>query len=279
MAIHWYPSHMAKAEKALRAIIPQVDVLIEVVDARLPRSSSNPVLAKVSKGKPRIIALNKADLADPAITKAWIAALEGGADSTPRKVVAIEATNSKMAKSLFALARQLAPLRNSPVKPLRLMVAGIPNVGKSTLINALAGRKIANVGDEPGVTKGQQRIRLEPSLYLLDTPGLLWPKIHDEDSGYRLAASGAIRDTSMEESDVARFAILFLVEKYGKRVKERYGLSDLNGDWKELLLAIGRRRGCLVAGGGVEINKVAQLLLKELRGGELGRISFESPGD
>lgn len=273
MTIHWYPSHMAKAEKAVKDALPRVDVLLEVVDARLPASSSNPILARAAGDKPRIVVLNKSDLADRAVTAKWIAAWTNRTTA----VVAMVASDRGRAKNLVRRARELAPDRGTPIKPLRLMVVGIPNVGKSTLINSLAGRRIANVGDEPGVTKAQQRIRLEPEVYLFDTPGLLPPKIEDQVAGLRLAASGAIRDTAIDETEIAAFALAFLASNYPARLRERYGLTELSGDARALLEAIGRRRGCLVAGGVVESNKAAQILLKDLRGGALGAISFESP--
>lgn len=273
MPIHWYPSHMAKAEQAVKDALPRVDVLFEVVDARLPRSSSNPVLASAAAEKPRVIVLNKADLADKAITSKWIEALT----TRTTAAVAMVASDRGRVKNLIRRARELAPERGTPIKPLRLMVVGIPNVGKSTLINTLAGRKVAKVGDEPGITKGQQRIRLEPEVYLFDTPGLLWPKIDDEAAGFRLASSGAVRDTSMEETEVALFAVAFLVKSYPGRLRERFDLDDLSTGAEAILEAIGRRRGCLVSGGIVELNKAAQILLKDLRSGLMGAISFETP--
>lgn len=273
MTIHWYPSHMAKAEKAVRDALPRVDVLLEVVDARLPASSSNPILARIAGDKPRVVVLNKADLADREITAKWIAAWTRRSTA----VVAMVASDRGRAKNLVRRARELAPDRGTPIKPLRLMVVGIPNVGKSTLINALAGRRIAHVGDEPGVTRSQQRIRLEADVYLFDTPGLLPPKIDDPIAGLRLAASGAVRDTAMEETEVASFAVTWLAATHPNRLKERYGLTELPADATALLEAIGKRRGCLVAGGVVELHKVAQILLKDLRGGALGAISFEAP--
>jgi ribosome biogenesis GTPase A len=273
MPIQWFPLHMAKAEKALRQMLPQVDVVLEVVDARLPRSSSNPRLAEMASDKARIIILNKADLAERGVTAKWISALT----TKTTDAVALVASDRGRVLALIKRAKALVPERGTPIKPVRLLVCGIPNVGKSTLLNTLMGRRVAKVGDEPGVTKGQQRIRLEPAVYLLDTPGLLWPKFDDVAAGYRLAASGAVRDTAMEEVDVAKFAVKFLSASYPQRIRERYRLTELDADPEVTLREIGRRRGCLIAGGEVELTKAAQILLHELRSGVLGAISFETP--
>lgn len=276
MTIHWYPSHMAKAEKALAEILPKIDVLIEVRDARIPLSSANPSLGRLALGKPRVVVLAKSDLADASLTARWIEFIRRQEACEVTSYAAPKQAAHKL-KPLLELCHRLAPNRNSAVKPLRLFVVGVPNCGKSTLLNALAARKIAKTGDEPGVTKGQQMVRIDATLFLCDTPGLLWPRFEDPAVGYRLAVCGSVRDTSLEESDVARAAIEIMVARYPKRLCERYGIASESGPAVDVLHAIGRSRGCLVRGGEVDATKAAQILLRDLRSGALGKLTLESP--
>ncbi|MFW1676330.1 ribosome biogenesis GTPase YlqF [Pontibacter sp. JAM-7] len=273
MSINWFPGHMHKARKEIAKVMDEIDVIIEVLDARLPRSSENPLVDALRRGKPVLKILNKSDLADPAITREWLDYFNAQPEI---QAIALSQSDKKIIKGILARCKQMVPARSSSGRPVRTMIMGIPNVGKSTLINALLGRKIAKVGNEPAVTKSQKRYTTHNGLALSDTPGILWPKIEDPDSGYRLAASGAIRDTAIEHEDIALFTAAFLRDLYPERLAERFKIKDLPELSDEVLDEIGRRRGCLRPGGIVERNKAATLLLNELRSGKLGLISFET---
>nr|WP_067297666.1 ribosome biogenesis GTPase YlqF [Marinobacterium profundum] len=272
MSINWFPGHMHKARKEIAKTMDEIDVVIEVLDARLPQSSENPLVDSLRKGKPVIKLLNKSDLADPDVTAQWLDffnAMDG------MQALALDTDNRKLIKRLPELCKQLVPSRVAQGRPVRAMIMGIPNVGKSTLINALVGRRIAKVGNTPAVTRHQQRFMMQ-GMALSDTPGILWPKIADRDSGYRLAASGAIRDTAIELEDIALFTASFMLESYPQRLMERYRLTTLADIGDELLDQIGRKRGCLRPGGIVDRHKASEILLMELRSGKLGRITFET---
>ena len=271
--IQWYPGHMHKASKEFRKILPQVDLVIEVLDARLPGSSENPMLAQLRRGKPCIKLLNKSDLSDPARLAPWIASLE----SQNQVKTLVCSINDNAIGDLPALCRSLVPRRDNRSTMIYAMIAGIPNVGKSTLINRLADRKIAKTGNEAALTRMQQRIEISPELTLIDTPGMLWPNIENEASGYRLAATGAIRDTALELQDVASFIAEFMLKTYPERIIQRYDIEPLPGTEIELLEAIARQRGCIVSGGRVDLEKVSRLLINELRSGDLGGICMETP--
>lgn len=272
MAIHWYPGHMHKASKEIKEALPKVDLFIEVLDARIPFSSENPVLTQLRGVKPVIKILNKSDLADPAITQQWQEYLEKEKDV---KTLALTSSQPERIRQLLELCRKLLP--NKQGKIIHAMIMGIPNVGKSTIINILAGRTIAKTGNEPAVTKAQQRIDLDNNIVLHDTPGVLWPKIHNPHSGYRLAVTGAIKDTAMEYEDVAFYAVDYLLKAYPQNLMQRYELESLPQTELEFLEQIGAKRGCLRSGGQVDLNKVSKLLLTELRAGTLGLISLETP--
>jgi ribosome biogenesis GTPase A len=274
MAINWFPGHMHKAQKEIKEILPQIDVVIEVCDARLPFSSENPMITEIRGDKPLIKILNKSDLADPEKTKAWLAYLESQHNV---KAIALTTENSAIAKSIPALIKKLVPNKDDDGKQINAVIMGIPNVGKSTLINTLVGKAKAKVGNEPAVTKGQQRIRLEEGLYLFDTPGMLWPKIANENSGYRLAVSGAVKDTAFDHDDIAYFAAEFLLENYPERVMDRYKLDELPLHEEDLIEAIGRKRGCVKSGGRVDMHKASVILINEIRDKTLGAITFEMP--
>ena len=271
--IQWYPGHMHKAGKEFRKILPQVDIVIEVLDARLPGSSENPLLARLRGDKPTIKLLNKSDLADPEKLAAWTTELRRRAGTA----VLVCSQQDNVIAELPALCRQMLPARENRSVMIYALIVGIPNVGKSTLINRLAGRKIAKTGNEAALTRMQQRIEISPELTLIDTPGMLWPNIDNPASGYRLAATGAIRDTALDLQEVAAFIAEFLLEAYPERVLQRYDIETLPDNEIELLEAIARRRGCIVSGGRVDFEKVSRLLLGELRAGELGGICLESP--
>ena len=271
--IQWYPGHMHKASKAFKEILPQVDIVIEVLDARLPGSSTSPMLEQLRRDKPCIKLLNKSDLSDPERLADWVRVLE-----QPQRVKTLLCSNTDNTHAaLPALCRALLPKRENRSAMIYAMIAGIPNVGKSTLINRLAGRSIAKTGNEAALTRLQQRIEISPELTLIDTPGMLWPNIENEASGYRLAATGAIRDTAIEMQDVASFLAEFLLETYPQRLVQRYDIDPLPASDIDFLELLARKRGCLVSGGHVDLEKVSRLLISEFRAGELGGICLETP--
>ncbi|GAA0685228.1 ribosome biogenesis GTPase YlqF [Marinobacterium maritimum] len=271
--INWFPGHMHKARKEIAQVMDEIDVVIEVLDARLPMSSENPLVDQLRKGKPVLKLLNKQDLADPKRTQEWLDYLNAREDVT---AVALDTQQKALIKRIPEMCKQMVPARTRQDRPVRAMIMGIPNVGKSTLINALLGRKIAKVGNEPAVTKAQKKYSVHNGMALSDTPGILWPKIEDEDSGYRLAASGAIKDTAIEHEMVAAYAAGFLLLDYPERLQERYKLKALPQGQDELLDEIGRKRGCLRPGGVVDRHKASEILLTEMRAGKLGQITFET---
>jgi len=273
MTIGWYPGHMHKARKDITQALAQVDAVLELVDARLPYSSENPLLNKLIGTKPRLRVLAKADLADPAILQAWLQHYRNaGIACLPLE----KADPASVKQLLREISSHLEPRNN---RPNRIMIVGIPNVGKSTLINLLAARKIAKVGDEPAVTRQRQEIRLSDDLVLFDTPGILWPRLEDQQAAYRLAASGAIRNTAIELGDVGLFAVQFLQQRYPAVLLDRYGVNpDPQRLPQELLEEIGRRRGCLVKGG-VDFTKAGEVVINDLRTGKLGQLCLETPVD
>ncbi len=274
MAINWFPGHMHKAQKEIKEILPQIDVVIEVCDARLPFSSENPMITEIRGDKPLIKILNKSDLADPTITKVWLDYLEAQQNV---KAIALTTDNPSVAKTIPSLIRKLVPHKDETGKQINAVIMGIPNVGKSTLLNTLVGKAKAKVGNEPAVTKGQQRIRLEEGLYLYDTPGMLWPKIVNESSGYRLAITSAVKDTAFDHDEIACFAAEYLIDAYPERLMKRYKFEDLPPREVELIEAIGRVRGCMKSGGHVDFHKASAILINEIRDKTLGAITFETP--
>ncbi|WP_426358401.1 ribosome biogenesis GTPase YlqF [Pseudocolwellia sp. HL-MZ19] len=274
MAINWFPGHMHKAQREIKDILPQIDVVIEVCDARLPFSSENPMITEIRGDKPLIKILNKSDLADPVKTQMWLDYLEAQQNV---KAIALTTDNPSIAKTLPALIRKLAPNKDETGKQINAVIMGIPNVGKSTLLNTLVGKAKAKVGNEPAVTKGQQRIKLEEGLYLYDTPGMLWPKIVNENSGYRLAITSAVKDTAFDHDDIACFAADYLLLEYPERLKDRYKLDTLPTTEIEVLEDIGRVRGCVKSGGRVDLHKASAILINEIRDKTLGAITFETP--
>jgi ribosome biogenesis GTPase A len=278
MPIQWFPGHMTSARKKAAETMANIDVVIEVLDARLPEASSNPMIRELRlfRQRPCLKLLNKADLADPAATQAW---LDFYNRQKGVKAVAISAKKAGDVAKITSLCQTLAPHRDDNFKPLRMMIMGIPNVGKSTLMNALVKRKIAAVGDEPAVTKSQQSVVLSPRLTLVDTPGLMWPKIEHDSDGYMLAASHAIGRNAVLEEEVATFFAGILLERYPSLLAERYKFPVEGLDAPGVLEAVARKRGCLLKGRGGELDmeKAAMLLLTDYRSGVLGRVSLETP--
>ncbi|KAF7599700.1 MAG: ribosome biogenesis GTPase YlqF [Candidatus Dactylopiibacterium carminicum] len=276
MPIQWFPGHMTSARKKAADAMANIDVIIEVLDARLPMASANPMIAQLRahRQRPCLKILNKTDLADPEATAAWLAYF----DAQPGvKAVALSCKKASDVARVPALCRALAPHRNDNVKPLRMMIMGIPNVGKSTLMNALLGRKISAVGDEPAVTKSQLRADLDARHMLVDTPGMMWPKIEYDSDGYMLAASHAIGRNAVIDEEVASFLADALLQRYPVRLTERYGFAAEGLDGPAVLEAVAKRRGMRIRGGGLDLEKAALVLLQDYRDGRLGRISLETP--
>ena len=276
MPINWFPGHMNSTHQAIKDRVKAgLDVVIELLDARLPGSSSNPLLAALTTGRPSLKVLNKQDLADPAQTEAWLAYYNAQPHT---RAIPLDAGEKAPARALVKACRELAPGRGDMHKPLRVLICGIPNVGKSTLINTLVGKRATKTGDEPGITKVEQKIVLENGFYLFDTPGMLWPRISIEQSGYNLAASGAIGRNAFDEEEVALELIATLRHRYADRLQQRFGLTELGTD-EAVLEAIGVKRGAKIRGGAVQMHKAAEALLMDFRGGQLGRITLETPDE
>ncbi|MDO7597543.1 MAG: ribosome biogenesis GTPase YlqF [Pseudomonadota bacterium] len=267
---------MHKASKEMRQIVPQVDLIIEVIDARIPFSSQNPMLAEIRGDKPCIKVLSKSDLADPILTKQWQDYFER---ENNVKTIALSTQQPEKMRDLLDLCHKMVPIQDSAsgANRVQAMIMGIPNVGKSSLINILAGKMIAKTGNEPAVTKMQQRIKLEQGIVLLDTPGVLWPKLENRHGGYRLAITGAIKETAVSNDDIAMYAVDYFRVHYPALLRARYQLDQLPIDEMSLLGMIGMKRGCLRAGGIVDLERAAKILLTEFRDATLGLISLETP--
>jgi len=276
MSINWFPGHMHKAIKEIKEILPKVDVIIEVLDSRIPYSSANPVIEEFRGNKPCIKLLSKSDLADPVVTQAW---LEHFQKDDGVRALAVTTQKTELIRGLADVCKKLLAGRENKIGNITALITGIPNVGKSTIINTLAGKPIAKAGNEPAVTKTQQRIDLRNGLILIDSPGILWPKIHNANSGYRLALSGAIRDTAINHDDVAFFAAGYFLKAYPELMKQRFKLDVLPETEVEFLEVIGRQRGTLSGGGHVDFNRISSILLNEFRTATLGLISLETPRD
>ncbi|MEY3674416.1 MAG: Ribosome biosis GTPase [Pseudomonadota bacterium] len=276
MAIQWFPGHMHLTRKAIGERIKEIDVVIEMLDARLPGSSANPMLAELIKGKPALKVLSKQDLADPDRTALWLAhynALPGV------KAMGLDTSMRSPAKALMDACHALAPLRGSMVKPMRVLICGIPNVGKSTLINTLKGQRATKTGDEAGITKTEQRITLADGFYLFDTPGVLWPRIIVEQSGFNLAASGAIGVNAFDEEVVALALLNYLIPNYPQALLERYKLDVQGMNDEQALNAIGRHRGAVQSGGRINTTKAANIVIQDFRANALGLVTLETPDE
>lgn len=277
MAIQWFPGHMHLTKKAIGERIKNTDVVIELLDARLPGSSANPMLAELTGSRPTLKVLNKQDLADPLRTEQWLAHYNL---QPATRAIGLDASETAPAQRLIKACRELAPLRGGMVKPMRVLICGIPNVGKSTLINTLTGKRAAKTGDEAGVTKLEQRISLADDFYLYDTPGMLWPRIIVAKSGYNLAASGAIGRNAFDEEGVALELLDYLKSHYAELVEARFKLSGVAAMADEDLLSeIGRKRSALQSGNRVNLQKAAELVIHDFRSAIMGRITLETPED
>lgn len=275
MPIQWFPGHMHLTRQAIGERIKGIDVVIELLDARLPGSSENPLLNELTRAKPKLKLLNKQDLADIGVTEQWLAHYNARPET---KAMAIDASNALSAKKLIDMCRALAPSRVGMAKPLRVLVCGIPNVGKSTLINSLMNKRAAKTGDEAGITRTEQRIALARDFHLYDTPGVLWPRISLEKSGYNLAASGAVGRNAYDDQEVALELLGYLVQHYAQRLAARYDIAqpepEAPEDWLE---NIARQRGALQSGGRIDPQKASELVIGDFRHGEFGRVSLETP--
>lgn len=278
MAIQWFPGHMHLTRQAITERVKEIDVVIEVLDARLPGSSANPLLQEMTGHKPRLKILNKQDMADPVQTRAWMDWYNAQSET---RAIALDASEPAPTKRLIEQCKLLAPSRGGLAKPMRVLICGVPNVGKSTLINSMSGKTQAKTGNEAGVTKLEQRIVLADDFYLYDTPGMLWPRISAPETGYRLAASGAVGRNAYDEQDVAMDLLAYLRVHYLPGLQARYRLDDAAAlaplDDEQLLHLIGSKRGALLGKGRVNLQKAAEIVLTEFRAGQLGRITLETP--
>jgi ribosome biogenesis GTPase A len=274
MAINWFPGHMNRARNQIEEAMPDIDLVVEVLDSRLPYSSTNPLVDELRVGKPCIKVLNKADLSDSKTTQLWINHFEKQENT---HALALVAEDHKQSQKLIQLIKDIVNQSEDKKTNIRVMIMGIPNVGKSTLINSLAGRYIANTGDEPAVTKRQQMIDLKNGVVLSDTPGILWPKFENFHSGYRLATSGAIKNTAMEYEDVAMYALEYLAKAYPAALMARYKLDVLPESGESLLEVVARKRGCIRSGGKVDLHKAGEIVLHDYRSGKIGLLSLETP--
>ncbi|MFX3618443.1 MAG: ribosome biogenesis GTPase YlqF [Sporolactobacillus sp.] len=287
MTIQWYPGHMAKAKRQMIEKIKQIDVIIELTDSRIPQASRNPLVKEISSGKPRLLLLNKTDMADPQATELWRRTFE-------TEGMAVHLVNSQTGQGVAKLPEAVRALTVDRRKKLeskgftphpdRALILGIPNVGKSTLINRLAGKKIAKIGDRPGVTTAQQWIKVGKTMELLDTPGILWPKFDDQGVGLRLAATGAIKEELLDFQEIAAFLLHIMCLHYPEQLKERYRLDTLPDSSESdtvfivtLFDQIGKNRGCLMGGGTVDYDRTAEMIVRDYRHQKLGRLTLEWP--
>ena len=276
MKIQWFPGHMYKASNEIREKLPEMDLLIEVLDARIPGSSENPMIAAIRKDKPSIKIFNKSDLADPAMTELWQAYYERDKGI---KTLCVSRDQPEKIKQISSLCRKMISISDARDKEIHAMIVGIPNVGKSTIINTLKEKSVAKTGNEAAVTRMQQRIKINDDVVLFDTPGLLWGNINNEHSGYRLAITGAIKDTAFDSDDAAFYLAEFLIKNYPELISARYELEQVPQTELELIETIGRQRGCLRGGGQIDIDKACKILINEYRLGTLGEMTLENPND
>ena len=280
MNIQWYPGHMTKTRRQMKADLKQVDAVCEIVDARIPISSRNPDIDSICGSKPRIVILNRMDLADPEVTKRWVSYLKGkGMAALPTDCKSRKGINAFTPAVRSVLQERIARYESKGMKcQLRVMIVGIPNVGKSTLINQISGRKGAKAENRPGVTRGKQWVTVDSGLLLLDTPGILWPKFEDPEVGMMLAYTGAVKEDILDIETLSCRLMELLWERYPNALRERYGITgEADTDGYALLTEAGRRRGFLVAGGEINTERMAKVLLDEFRAGKLGKFTLELP--
>ena len=282
MNIQWYPGHMTKAKRAMKEDIKLIDLVIELVDARVPLSSRNPDIDDLAKGKARMVLLNKSDLADERVNAQWAAWFE----AKNIHAVKVDSRNKGTLKQVQSVVQEACKekierdrKRGIMNRPIRTMEVGIPNVGKSTFINSFAGKACAKTGNKPGVTKGNQWIRLNKTLELLDTPGILWPKFEDQAVGLKLALIGSINDQILNKDDLACRCIRILKERYPGMVSQRFGLETEDKEPAAILEDVARLRSCLMKGGELDIARAAAMVLDDFRSGKLGRVTLERPED
>lgn len=269
MTIQWFPGHMEKARREVENTLKHVDIVFELIDARAPQSSQNPILQDIIKDKLRLTILMKKDLADQIATEKWLKYFQ----TTNNQTIAVDCNDHKDIQKVIQAAKNLGT--HVAKRRLRALILGIPNVGKSTLINRLAHKRIAKIGNRPGVTRGQQWIKVGQDFELLDTPGILWPKFKDQEVGLKLAALGTIKDHLLPLQDVAAFVLTYLHEHYPSFLQERFGIEEMYDMW-DVFTMIGKRRGALESGGSVNFDQVANIILQDLRSGKLGRITLEN---
>ncbi|OCL27058.1 ribosome biogenesis GTPase YlqF [Orenia metallireducens] len=279
MSIQWYPGHMVRAKRQVEDRLKLIDVVIELLDARIPFSSRNPDIDEILKDQKRVIVLNKIDLADPEKTKSWKRYFSNIAPT-----VAVNSLTGQGVTQILRLARDLMNEEFAVLKEkgrnernIRMMIVGIPNVGKSQLINQLSNKSSAKTGNRPGVTRGQQWVKLKKGFELLDTPGILWPKFEDEQVGFRLALAGAIKETIFDSELLAYKLVELLSEVAPEKLEERFKLDHLNPDTYELVADIGRKRGCLQSGGRIDRDRTSDIIIKEFRDGKFGNLTLELP--
>lgn len=272
--INWYPGHMKKTRELIQENLKMVDAVIEVIDARIPISSRNPIIDELVKSKPRIIVLNKSDLADAGRSKAW----EEKFKADGNRVLSMNCMSGAGVKDLFKLLEKMAADKNKErtmQKAYRLMIVGVPNVGKSSLINRMTGKKSAQTGDRPGVTRGKQWLKLQNNMQLLDTPGILWPKFEDPKAGLNLAFCGSIKDEILDVPTLGMELIGVLAENYPDLLMERYKLEEIAETPLENMENMAMKRGCILPGKRIDYERIGKLVLDEFRGGKIGRITLE----
>ncbi|MBQ0079213.1 MAG: ribosome biogenesis GTPase YlqF [Eubacterium sp.] len=276
--INWYPGHMKKTRELIKENLKMVDAVIEVIDARIPVSSRNPIIDELVSSKPRVVVLNKSDLADGEASKVWKKELEAQGN----KVMIMNCMSGSGVKELFRLLESMEKEKNQDkvrMKPYRLMIVGVPNVGKSSLINRMTGKKSAQTGDRPGVTKGKQWLKLKNNMQLLDTPGILWPKFEDPKAGLNLAFCGSIKDEILDVPTLGMELIGVLAQKYPQLLMERYKLDELQETPLDNMEAMAMKRGCILPGKRIDYERIGKLVLDEFRSSKIGRITLELPGE